>query len=229
LTLVGIRITGYRMSEPTVFDLLADPPGPRIVTALSKIAIALETEVAPAGAGGGLAPIEIQALTLVNRTGGIGLERLADTLGIVSEVADRTAAVLEEQGLVTSGRRGRAGAAVLRVTPRGRSMAERIVAWPDLLVEAVQILEPREQLGFLLGLLKIIRQLQARGMVPIARMCVTCRFFRPNVHEDPERPHHCAFVDAPMGDASLRVDCSEQEPADAALADQNWRRFVQRN
>ena len=217
------------MSESTVFDLLADPPGPRIVTALSKIAIALKTEAAPAGAGDGLSPIEVQALTLVNRTGGMELERLADTLGIVPEVADRTAAVLVERGLLASGRPGQAGGPVLRLTPAGRSMADRIVAWPDLLVEAVQILEPQEQLGFLLGLLKIIRQLQERGLVPIARMCVTCRFFRPNVHDDLERPHHCAFVDAPMGDASLRVDCPEQEPADAALADRNWRRFVERN
>jgi hypothetical protein len=214
------------MSEPTVFDLLADPPGPRIVTALSKIAIALKTETVPAGAGDGLRPVEIQALTLVNRSGGMELERLADTLGIIREIAEQTAASLTARGLLTAGGGHRP---VLRVTPRGAAVAGGVVAWPDLLVEAVQILEPQEQLGFLLGLLKIIRQLQGRGLVPVARMCVTCRFFRPNVHDDADRPHHCAFVDAPMGDGSLRVDCAEQEPADAELAELNWRRFISRS
>lgn len=214
------------MSEPTVFDLLADPPGPRIVTALSKIAIALKTEAVPAGAGDALAPIEIQALTLVNRSGGMELERLADTLGIVREVAEQALLSLTERGLLATGSGHRP---VVRVTARGRAVADGVVAWPDLLVEAVQILEPQEQLGFLLGLLKIIRQLQSRGLVPVARMCVTCRFFRPNAHHDADRPHHCAFVDAPMSDGSLRVDYPEQEPADAELAELNWRRFISRS
>ena len=214
------------MSEPTVFDLLADPPGPRIVTALSKIAIALKTEAVPAGAGDGLGPIEVQALTLLNRSGGMDPERLADTLGIVREVAEQTVTSLAARGLLAarSGERP-----MLRVTAHGRAVAGGVVAWPDLLVEAIQILEPQEQLGFLLGLLKIIRQLQARGMVPLARMCVTCRFFRPNVHDDAQRPHHCAFVDAPMGDGSLRVDCPEQEPAEPELAELNWLRFTTRS
>jgi len=215
------------MTEPTVFDLVTDPPGPRIVTALSKIAIALKSDASPAGAGGGLEPLAVQALTLVKRSGGMDLERLADTLGITPEVAARTADSLTDRGLLTSTRAG-VRSPTLRVTARGGGMADGIVAWPDLVVEAVQMLEPQEQLGFLLGLLKIIRQLQERGMVPVARMCVTCRFFRPNAHEDLERPHHCAFVDAPMGDASLRVDCPEQEPADAELAERNWHRFIQR-
>jgi len=213
------------MSEQTVFDLLADPPGPRIVTALSKIAIALRTEASPAGAGDGLGPVEIQALTLVNRAGVVDLERLSDTLGIVAEVAEQTVTSLSGRGLLAV---GRGSPPVLRLTARGRQVADRVVAWPDLLVEAVQILEPHEQLGFLLGLLKIIRQLQDRGMVPVARMCVTCRFFRPNVHENDERPHHCALVDAPMGDASLRVDCPEHDAAVPELAEHNWQRFLAR-
>jgi len=32
------------MTEPSVFDLVTDPPGPRIVTALSKIALALKAD-----------------------------------------------------------------------------------------------------------------------------------------------------------------------------------------
>jgi DNA-binding MarR family transcriptional regulator len=216
------------VSESTVFDLVADPPGPRIVTALSKIAIALKIDAGPSEADRGLAPLEVQALTLVKRTGGMDIEQLSDTLGITAPVVDQTVDALTEKGLVAVGRPGGRQSPMLRVTAQGRGVADRIVAWPDLLVEAVQILEPNEQLGFLLGLLKIIRQLQERGLVPMTRMCVTCRFFRPNQHDDLARPHHCALVDAPMGDASLRIDCPEHEPADRALAELNWQKFVDR-
>lgn len=85
--------------------------------------------------------------------------------------------------------------------------------WPDLLLGAVGVLDEAEAAVFLKALLKVIRQLQERGRISPARMCVTCRYFRPDVHDDPERPHHCAFVDAPFGDRNLRVDCGDHEPA----------------
>lgn len=39
------------------------------------------------------------------------------------------------------------------------------------------------------------------------------RFFRPRVHADPYRPHHCAFGDAPFGDRHLRLECADHQPA----------------
>jgi hypothetical protein len=61
----------------------------------------------------------------------------------------------------------------------------------------------------------MIGALQQRGEIPVSRMCPTCRFFRPHVHDDPVRPHHCAFVDAPFGDAQLRIECDDHEDAPA--------------
>ena len=47
----------------------------------------------------------------------------------------------------------------------------------------------------------------------MARMCVSCRFFRLHQHEDPAQPHHCDYVNAPIGDQALRLDCPEYEMA----------------
>lgn len=99
------------------------------------------------------------------------------------------------------------------LTPDGRAEAAEMAEWPDLLLGAVGVLDEAEAAVFLKALLKVIRQLQERGRISPARMCVTCRYFRPDVHDDPERPHHCAFVDAPFGDRNLRVDCGDHEPA----------------
>jgi hypothetical protein len=90
---------------------------------------------------------------------------------------------------------------------------------------AVDELTPAEQEVFLRGLVKMIRTLQERGEIPVSRMCVTCRYFRPNVHPDLSTPHHCAFVDAPFGDRQLRLECADHEPAPVEQAERAWARF----
>jgi hypothetical protein len=92
-------------------------------------------------------------------------------------------------------------------------------------LEAVGELSTAEQATFLRALVAMIRTLQEKGRIPIARMCVSCRFFRPFRHDDPARPHHCAFVDAPFGDAELRLDCADHRTAPADQAARNWQIF----
>jgi hypothetical protein len=53
-------------------------------------------------------------------------------------------------------------------------------------------------------------------------MCVTCRYFRPDAHQDEANPHHCEYVDAAFGDHLLRVDCSEHQAAPEEAQQANW-------
>jgi hypothetical protein len=69
-------------------------------------------------------------------------------------------------------------------------------------------LDAGEREVFQRALVKMIRSLQIQGRIPVARMCLGCRFFRPYAHASSSAPHHCAFVDAPFGDAELRLDCA---------------------
>ena len=71
----------------------------------------------------------------------------------------------------------------------------------------------------------MIRTLQTRGRIPVARMCVSCRFFQPFRHDHPTTPHHCAFVDAPFGDGELRLGCPDHAAAPAEQAERTWRVF----
>ena len=80
-------------------------------------------------------------------------------------------------------------------------------------------------MAFLKGLMKVIRTLQQQGEISVARMCVSCRFFRPHQHEDPAQPHHCDYVNAPIGDQALRLDCPEYEMASVSQAKELWERF----
>ncbi len=113
-----------------------------------------------------------------------------------------------------------------RRTPAGRGAADRAAEWPDFLLEAVDALDAAEQRVFLRALTKMIRFLQEEGRIPVARMCVSCRFFRPHAHRDRARPDHCAFVDQRFGERELRLDCADQEPLAPDDAKALWDDFT---
>ncbi|MGH3088675.1 MAG: hypothetical protein ACRDSJ_15325 [Rubrobacteraceae bacterium] len=62
-------------------------------------------------------------------------------------------------------------------------------------------------------LMRLIASLQRDGVITVARMCVSCRFFREHAHPGDAAAHHCALLDAPLANHDLRVDCPEHEPA----------------
>jgi hypothetical protein len=107
----------------------------------------------------------------------------------------------------------------------GKDVAEAAASWSDVLLAAVDALSPEEQVVLLRSIIKMIRALQIRCAIPVARMCVNCHYFRPYAYRDAARPHHCAFVNAPFGDSELRIDCPDfiaSREEDCNLA---WARF----
>lgn len=211
----------------TPFDELSDPLPRRVGAGLAKLALVLRHEAWSQGRERGLTPTQAQVLTLLRARGPQRLSALADELAVRAPTASEAVAALERKGLLrrepaSDDRRARA----IRLTARGAEEAERVTEWPDVLQAAVDDLPEVGQAALLRLLTRTIRGLQERGAIPVQRMCASCRFFRPHAHEDPDTPHHCAYVDAPFGDRHLRLDCPEHERAEAALAQSNWQRFT---
>ena len=98
--------------------------------------------------------------------------------------------------------------------------------FPEGLLSALAGLSPLESRALHTALSKVILELQESGAIEPQRMCCTCRFFRPYRHLEESRPHHCDFVDASFGTASLRLDCGDHQPAEETVRKQRWRRFL---
>jgi DNA-binding MarR family transcriptional regulator len=205
-----------------------DEPLPqRVTTGLAKVGLALKQQAWAEAGGRGLTPTQGQVLALLRANpGGLRLGVLAGQLGVTQPTASDSVAALQRKGLVAKDRlAGDGRAVVVRLTPAGAREAAAAAAWPDFLLETVDELSAAEQAAFLRALVTMIRSLQVRGRIPVARMCVSCRFFRPYRHHDPARPHHCAFVDAPFGDGELRLDCPDHAAAPAEQAAAAWQAF----
>ncbi len=210
------------MAEP----FAADSAGRQVMTGLAKLGIALKSRAWQEAGAQGLTPTQGQLLALL-RLRRRRVSDLAEELGITAATASDAIGALVAKGLVAKVRSPQDGRShLVELTPAGVREADRVAGWPDFLLDAVDVLSPAEQAALLRALLKMIRVLQERRQIPVARMCVSCRFFRPNVHPDPERPHHCTFVDAPFGDRQLRLECPDQEPAPVEQAERLWAAFA---
>jgi DNA-binding MarR family transcriptional regulator len=203
--------------------------GRRIATGLSKISLAMKSRAWAEGTDRHLTPTQGQILALLRLRAhpGLRLTELAEGLGVTAATASDAVSALEEKGLVQKGRQEQDGRALqIVLTASGKREADRACGWPDFLLQGIAALSPAEQAVFLRGIVKMIRSLQDLNEIPVSRMCVTCQFFQPNVHNSPTRPHHCAFVDAPFGDGHLRLECPDHQPAEPDIAGQTWKVFT---
>jgi len=203
------------------------PLDKRVTIGLAKIGIALKQQAWAEAGGRGLTPTQGQVLALLRANpDGLRLGALAEQLGVTAATTSDSVAALQRKGLVTKEpMAGDARGVIVLLTPTGTREAAAAAAWPDFLLEAVGELSTVEQAAFLRALVSMIRTLQEKGRIPVARMCVSCRFFRPYQHDNPARPHHCAFVDAPFGDGELRLDCPDFRTAADEQAAQTWLAF----
>lgn len=209
--------------------LLESAPGPNLVSGLAKIGLALRHEAWRERGRSGLTPTQATILALVERRGGDGptLGELAEELGVTAATASDSVSALAAKGLVVKERSAQDKRSLaIRLTAGGAREAKRCAEWPDALLTVVAALDAGEQAVLLRALTKMIRELQEHGRIPVARMCATCRFFRPYAHPGHERPHHCAFVDAAFGERELRLECADHESASRSESRTTWQTFI---
>lgn len=99
----------------------------------------------------------------------------------------------------------------LRLSPEGELVAAELSGWANMVREHLDLYPPQEREVVMRFLMRLIGSLQRSGVVTVARMCVTCRFFQRDVHPGLDTPHHCGLLDMPLGPGDPRVDCPEHE------------------
>lgn len=212
-----------------VLETGAGPLTTRVAAGLHKIGLAMKKRAWQNTGGEGMAPLQAQILAFLRMRpdGSATVSMVASELAVTAPTASEAVETLHQKRLVLKTRSASDRRVVkLRLSVSGRRKANASAGWPDFLAAAADQLSPTEQVTLLCGIIKLIKVMQTRGDIPVARMCVTCRFFRPHVYENGERPHHCDLVNAPFGDRSLRLDCPEHQPAPPGQAAQAWTVFT---
>lgn len=213
-------------AKPVPKDRLPMPV--QLAAGLEKLSLALKSRTWRREGQAGLGPLQRQVLTLLRSKAdhSAQVSAIAQELVVRLPTASEAVATLERKRLVKRFRSHRDGRIVnVELTARGARACAPAIGIPNLLAEATSALTSTEQVAFLKGLMKVIRTLQQQGEISVARMCVSCRFFRPHQYAEAVQPHHCDYVNAPIGDHALRLDCAEYEPASISQAKESWDRF----
>lgn len=188
----------------------------KIVAALERLSQAYRVLLQEEAQGRRLSPIQARFLVHLLHHGDelrrVG--RLAEEFGLSRATVSDAVRTLEAKGLLRRKPWPRDGrVAALRLTPAGEEAAAGLSGWVDVVEEQLGSFAPEEKEAVMLFLMRLISALQATGVITVARMCVSCRYFRPDDHPRSASPHHCALLDLPLSGADLRTDCPEHEPA----------------
>lgn len=201
----------------------------RLAMALEKIAIALNAGLWESSEPLGITRTQSQILLFLyrqpRRTWIVG--DLAQWFEVSPATISDALTFLERKGHIRRSPSPQDGRkVVVTLTSLGRSLAEQITQQTAFLAQVLSFLTSEEKIALLRTLVKVIRGLQKQGRIRVARMCVTCAFFRPNSTGDPQKPHYCEFAQSPFAEGSLRVDCSDYQLAEPDREEENWLKWV---
>lgn len=196
--------------------------------ALDRVQVAMRADSWEEFGQNDLNPTQGQILLLLGRrAAGLRLSEIASELAVSPPTVSDSVGTLVDKGYVKKDKaKDDARAIAIRLTAAGKRLIQRLDSVGGTIETVLESLPEKEQVQLYRTMIRMVRELQTAGRIPVSRMCVTCQYFRPNVHDDPERSHHCALVDAAFGDRTLRSDCPEHVAADAHLATQNWESYT---
>lgn len=204
-------------------------PNDKLASGLAKIGLVLRHHAWEVGEHAGLTPTQSQILAVLRarQPRGLSVSILAGELAVSQPTVSDAITALARKSLVKKRKSSEDARVVLvDLTGKGRRAATNSSEWPDFLLQAADALDHAERAVFVRGLVKMVHSLQQSGRIPLARMCTSCVHFRPHAHAGSPSPHHCAYVDAPIGDAELRFDCGEHLGVDPELRPRLWKLFV---
>ncbi len=207
----------------------SDDLAARLVAGLHKVGLAMKSRPWRRTGMAGIGPLQVQVLRFLHSMpkGTATVSAVAQELSVKLPTASEVIKTLERKHLVRRVRSESDNRVVtVHLTPKGRREGRAASDWPVMMEAATKHLSRQEQVSLLQILVKLIRALQLKGEVQVARMCVSCQYFSPNAHPGSEDPHHCNFVDAPFGNRLLRIDCPDYVAASEAQAQEAWKIFL---
>ncbi|MET4133766.1 DNA-binding MarR family transcriptional regulator [Porphyrobacter sp. MBR-155] len=156
----------------------------------------------------GLTPTQIAILELAAaRTDGIRLTKAAAQIGVSQPTAsDAAGSLVAKQLLERAPDPGDRRAQRLTPTKQGAQLVSRLLSGHAAVTAAVP---QHRRASLFAALAQTIATLQRGGEVPIQRMCLTCSQFERCRHDDAKLPHHCRYLDQPIGPLGMMLDCPD--------------------
>ena len=199
-------------SDSEEADMPSDDLDERLAGALERLGHVTRTMLARSTYAESVSPLQYQLLVrLRSASAGPRVSDLAVELDVSQATISEALSAMRRKGLVHRrqdlvDRRS----SVLSLTAEGEALCDRLDQWDGPLRQNLSGIGEHEKAVALRVMLQLIADFQRDGIINVARTCLTCRYLSET--ESGER-YHCTLLDVNLGDAQLRVDCSEHELA----------------
>ena len=97
----------------------------------------------------------------------------------------------------------------LSLTNKGANTIQRLEGLGYELQKIIEGLAVEEQEVLLSSLSKIERLLREKGYALITETCLTCCYFRLNIHLGAGKPHYCKLFNIDLGEDEIYKECPE--------------------
>lgn len=159
-----------------------------------------------------LTPAQIQTLLFIHyiRPDSATVNTLARSLSSTPATASGVLDALQKKSLIMRKKKERDRRVVsLSLTNKGANTIQRLEGLGYELQKIIEELTIEEQEVLLSSLSKIERLLKEKGYILVMETCMTCCYFRPNIHLEAGKPHYCKLFNINLGEDEVSRECPE--------------------
>ncbi len=159
-----------------------------------------------------LTPAQIQTLLFLRyiRPDSATVNTLSRSLSSTPATASGVLDALQKKSLVMRKKKESDRRVVfLSLTNKGANTIQKLEGLGYELQKIIEELTVEEQEVLVSSLSKIERLLREKGYALITETCLTCCYFRLNIHLGAEKPHYCKLFNIDMGEDEIYRECPE--------------------
>ena len=159
-----------------------------------------------------LTPAQIQTLLFLRyiRPDSATVNTLSRSLSSTPATASGVLDALQKKSMILRKRKESDRRVVfLSLTNKGANTIQRLEGLGYELQKIIEGLAVEEQEVLLSSLSKIERLLREKGYALITETCLTCCYFRLNIHLGAGKPHYCNLFNIDMGEDEIYKECPE--------------------
>lgn len=99
---------------------------------------------------------------------------------------------------------------ILYLTKKGENFLKNENSnYKKILINSIKSLKKEDKENLFLSLINFVADLNKRGILPIARICLNCENFEKDKFKGSKKPHYCKLLKQRMGDFDLNVNCEK--------------------
>lgn len=160
----------------------------------------------------GISPIQIQILIFIqfHSDEKCKVSYLAQEFSLTKPTVSEAVKSLEQKGYIErQTEMADTRSHTIHLTEAGKSVVAHTADFANPMLPGIAKIPSAEKGVLLEQLLGVVGQLQRAGVISMQRMCFSCRFYQKNGDS-----HFCRFLNAPLENCELRLDCAEFEAAE---------------